>query len=253
MEHLFDVRRGLGTVVCTVALTACGTAEPGLSGEPTSAPDVRLYGDCRADDPALDGADVIAEADIDGADALEEIAYVPESAGRPCGNSLFTTVRGEPTAMSLGDDVLDADSAGVVQLQGSDSQLLLVRGQSHPRGGFTLHLLGHGDDGLAEVTVGAEPMLGFVATDGGGLPATAQCADDGGIVTFNATTDKPPGIVLAWDVRATTYSLDGTAASEVTSEQTRDAAVDPLLRKEMPQLFDPEAYFADCLVERVAR
>jgi hypothetical protein len=249
--------RTLGSVLCTsvlaLTLTACaGDAEsPGaeaLDPATTSSPDVRLFGDCRADDPALSGddIDVVAEADIDGSGASNEIAYVDADAGAPCANALFTTFDGEPSAVPL-EEAPDLDSIEVVQLRDTDRQLLMLRGEPHPRGGYVLHLFGGAEGQIGEILAQGEPLLGFVATDGGAAPATATCTPDGGIAELTAKTHQPPGVVLAWDVSRTTYSLDGNTARQTSTEQVEEAAADPILRDEMPQLFDPQGYLADCL------
>jgi hypothetical protein len=248
--------RTFGSLMCTsvlaLTLAACGSDGSGtesLDPATTSSPGARLFDDCRADDPALDGeqTDVVAEADIDGSGAMNEIAYVSADAGGPCANALFTTFDGEPSAVPLGDGSLDQQSAEVVQLRGSDRQLLMVRGEPHPRGGYMLHLFGGADGQIGEVLADGEPLLGFVATDGGGAPATASCTTDSGIAELTAKTHAPPGIVLAWDVWRTTYTLNGNTAVAESTEQVEDAAADPILRKEMPQLFDPSGYLTDCL------
>lgn len=230
-------------------LAACGSGtEPGQQPGTTSAPDASLFGDCRADDPTFDTADVVAEADIDGVAAKNEIAYVPADAGGPCANALFTTFEGDPSAVSLGETVLDPDSVEVIALKGSDRQLLLTRGEAHPRGGFSVHLYGGVDGRIGEVLAGGEPLVGFVATDGGAAPATATCTTDGGLATLTGATSEPPGVILAWDVWRTTYALDGNTAEVSSKKQVADHQADPLLRDEMPELFDPEALFTDCIV-----
>lgn len=243
--------RTMPVVICTtvlaLGLAGCGTGSQSME---SATPDAALFGDCSADDPALGGATVIAEADLEGSGAKNAIAYVARDIDGPCANALFTTLDGEPSAISVANTPLDADSADVVQLSGTDRQLLMVREQAHPRGGYVVHLYSAADGELGEVLADGEPVVGFVATDGGMLPATAQCTDDGGIATFTATTHEPPGIVLAWDVTRTTYSLDGNTAKQASLKQIRTAAADPSLRKEMPQLLEPEGYFADCIVQR---
>ena len=52
--------------------------------------------------------------------------------------------------------------------------------------------------------------------------------------------------MLAWDVERTTYAVTATGAEETGTEQVRDHAADPVLREEMPALFEPGALFADC-------
>jgi hypothetical protein len=236
-------------LACTLAACGSGAGSPGsdsLDPATTSAPDVRLFGGCRADDPALNGGDVVAQADLDGSGASNEIAYVTADAGGPCANALFTTFDGEPSAVPLGE-APDLDSIEVVQLRDTDRQLLMLRGEPHPRGGYMLHLFGGADGQIGEILAQGEPLLSFIATDGGGAPATATCTTDGGLAVLTSKTHQPPGVVLAWDVSRTTYSLDGNTARQVSTEQVEDAAADPILRDEMPQLFEPEGYLAGCL------
>lgn len=241
---------GATALAATFWLTAgCGSGNETSRPEITSAPDASLFDSCRADDPALDDAAVVAHADLDGSGASNEIALVPQSTRGPCAGSLFTTFDGEPSAVSLHGAAIDRRSATVVQLSGTQQQLLMLRERAHPRGGFMVHLYAADRDGIGELLVDGRPVIGFVATDGGTAPATATCTDDGGIAVLSASTHEPPGIVLAWDVRRTTYTLHGTAAERSSTRLIREAAADPLLRKEMPQLFDPEALFTDCAAE----
>ena len=108
----------------------------------------------------------------------------------------------------------------------------------------------HRDAGPEPLPVRREEAEGRVAQrhddDGGMAPMTATCSDDGGVAVLTATVSEPPGIVLAWDVERTTYELDGHTARQVGSEQIRDHAADPVLRREMPDLFQPASLFADC-------
>ena len=151
----------------------------------------------------------------------------------------------------IGTDVsgleLEPDTADVVHLRGDGlpSVLLRVDGGRHPRGGFQPHLFAVTGT-VGELTVDGQPLLPFVATDGGMAPMTATCTDDGGVAVLTATVSKPPGIVLAWDVERTAYRIDGTEARSAGSRQVRDHAADPVLRREMPDLFEPASLFADC-------
>jgi hypothetical protein len=172
---------------------------------------------------------------------------VPPSADGGCSNALVARLSGGPAGLALGDVRLDAESARAVRLKDTDRELLLMREEAHPRGGYQPRLYGYGAAGVAEVTEAGQPLLGFVATDSAGLPSTATCADDGGISFLVATTHEPPGVVLAWDVVETTYSLDGTDAEEASATEIESAVPDPVLQRRMPQLFEPGAYFADCL------
>jgi hypothetical protein len=140
---------------------------------------------------------------------------------------------------------LEAGTARVVAL-GDGTELLLVDGGVHPRGGFQPHLFVLADE-LHEVREDGNPLLPFVATDGGGAPMAATCLGDRELGILTATTSEPPGVILAWDVQRTTYRLEGHEAVLVGTKQVRDHAADPTLRKEMPELFEPGALFADCL------
>lgn len=229
-------------------LAGCGTASEPAGADRTTEPDLALYDGCRADDPALDKAAVVAEADIDGDGTKNEIAHVAPDAGSPCGDALFTTFDGEPAATALPAGL---GAVSVLQLVGTPRQLLAVRGEPHPRGGYELTVYGGADGRIDEVLADGRSLVGFVATDVGGPPATARCTEDGGVATVAATIHEPPGVVLAWDVRTTTYSLVGNRAVEESLDVDK-AVPDPVLRKQMPEAFDPEAYFADCTVDEGA-
>ncbi len=238
-----------GTLLVAALLGLAGCGSQSSTGEPPSATGTpTLFGDCRADDPSLEQAAVLADVDLDGSGVPAEVGWVPPETASPCSGSLVATLDGEVTALRLGDTVLEADSARVVQLSGSGRQLLLVHADQHPRGGYDLRLFGADEGRLGEALQDGRPLLGFVATDGGAAPATATCTPEGGIALFEARTHEPPGIVLAWDVYRTTYSLDGMTAVRVGEDQVRDGIADPTLRKEMPQLFEIGGHLEDCAV-----
>jgi len=234
-------------ILAAVVLTGCGTQTGSGSGSEATSDlpeDAVLFGECRADDPALDGGDVVAEADVDGDGAMNEVAHVATGTGGPCAGALFTTFAGTPSATPLPDSGLER--LDVVQLQDSERQLLLVRGTPHPRGGFDLTLYGGENQKLGPVLANGGPLPGFVATDGTMPPAGASCTADGGIETVTSVAHEPPGIILAWDLTTTTYELDGNTATQVKVTE-REAVADPTLRREQPDLYDPEAYFAGCV------
>jgi len=213
------------------------------SPSPESADDI-VEG-CAADDPAIVAAATIAELDLDGDGSTEPVRWTGADAG-PCGGLLVATVDGATTGVDVGESDVQPRTARVVDT--GQRQLLVVHGAAHPRGGHPLLLLGQGERGLGEVKAGGEPVLDFVATDGGAVPATAKCLGDGRIATFSATTAKPPGVVLAWDVQRTTYQLHGTQAIAQGPRTILSDQADPVLREKMPQLFDVDGYFRDCTV-----
>ena len=155
--------------------------------------------------------------------------------GRLCAGAASTSVRGLD---------LDASTATTVDLHTGDS-VLLVRGAAHPRGGYQPWLVAAGDGRIAVLKADGASVLPYVATDGGGSPMTATCTDDG-FAVWTAKAHEPPGIVLAWDVRRTTYTLDGADLETGASELVEDGTADPTMRQKMPQLFDAEGMFSDC-------
>jgi hypothetical protein len=230
-------------VLCAVLCAAlvvpgCGGQQP---ASPTADPDSSWHG-CTADDLGSSGA-VVARADLDGDGHADRVRLVGAADG-PCADALVVVTRRGVAGVQLRGAALDPDTARVVEL---DPQLLLVAEREHPRGGFRVHLFAlDSADRLAEVSAGEGPLLPYVATDGGGAPAMATCTEDGGIAVWTATTHKPPGIVLAWDVRRTSYRLDGATAEQQGTEVVKDGAPDPLLRRDLPRMFQPGTYLADC-------
>jgi hypothetical protein len=223
-------------------VSGCGDAPP-----EAGAPSPAAWGDCTID--AYDAAGGERVATLEGADARAPVRLVPPGQG-PCAGGLVARTEAGVVGLDASGLDLEAGTARVVRLRGAGgdepTELLLVNGGSHPRGGFQPHLFVL-SDGLSEVTADGHPLLPFVATDGGGTPVTARCGDDGTVQVLTASTSKPPGVVLAWDVQRTTYRIDDGGAVRLSSEQIRDHAADPILRKELPQLFEPDGSFADCL------
>lgn len=222
------------SVLLLVVLTGCGDEGARTAPTPTA-----HWRDCTTRG-FEDASGATARLSQGGRDVT--VKLVPAGEG-PCGGGLVTRSGSSVSGVDVHALDLDPDTARVVHL--GERDLLLVLGGFHPRGGFQPHLFGLDPD-VGEVTVDGRPLLAFVATDGGGTPTGARCGRDGTIDVLTATTSKPPGIVLAWDVTRTTYRLDGNQAVETGSEQIRDHVADPTLRKAMPDLFDPEALFARC-------
>lgn len=238
-SHVAGLARLLGSALVLVC-AGCGAATEERA-EGTAPPDVALHDGCRADAPALDRADVVAEADLDGDGAKNEVAHAPAGAEGACADALFTTFNGHPSALATPG----LGSVAVVALPGSDRELLLVRGGGHARGGYDQTLVGGGGGRLGQVLAGGRPLVGFVATDGGAAPATVRCTADGGLASVTASLHEPPGVVLAWDVRTTTYRLEGNRAVRVAST-LEEGVTDPRLQSTLPQLFDARGTLADC-------
>lgn len=248
------LNKSLSCLVLAGALAA-GCADTGAgesgSGEPSASPSSEaaptLFGDCRADEPAVRSAEPFARADLDGDGRPDTLSMTAQRQG-PCGNALIAEIGGTLSGLSLEDSEVDASTVQVIDLRDTERHLVMAQADPHPRGGYDLRLFGADGDEVGEVLVSGRPVLGFVATDGGGAPTTAICLADGNIATVTARTHKPPGIVLAWDVFRTTYQLDGTTVQDRSTQKTADGVIDPKLQGQLPALFDPGSYFADCTV-----
>jgi hypothetical protein len=232
--------RTLATLPVLLVIALLGGCGEGAPGTAPVAP--QAWGECTIE--AFDSAagPRVARLD-DGGETDAQVRLVPPGDG-PCSGGLVARVGRGVTGVDAAGLDLDAGSADVVVLAHGD-ELLLVNGGAHPRGGFQPHvfsLVG----GLHEVQVDGNPLLPFVATDGGGLPVTATCRDDGGIDVVEATTSEPPGVVMAWDVQRTSYRFEDGEAVRTGTRQIRDHAADPVLRKQMPALFDADGFFSGC-------
>lgn len=188
---------------------------------------------------------VVARADLDADGSTEAVRLVRAGSGR-CADSLVTQVDHAVAGVSVRGLDLVPRGAKVVHLTGNRApDLVLVSSRQHPRGGFQPHLFTTGGGQLREVTAEGHPVLPFVATDGGAAPMTARCTARGGIAVITGQASKPPGIVLAWDLTRTTYAVRNGRAVETGSAVVRKAVADPLLRKEVPGLFDG-SLFTNC-------
>jgi hypothetical protein len=185
----------------------------------------------------------VARADLDGGGSPRPVRLTVPGAG-PCADRLLGP--GGEYAEVAGLD-LRPGKAKAVHLKGHDAvDLVLLWAKPHPRGGAQPHLFGTGGrTGLTEVTVGGQPLVPFVAADGGAAPMTATCTEDGGVGVVTARAHQPPGVVLAWDVTLTAYAVEDGRAGVTGRSPVSEAAADPTLRKEHPELYDG-SLFSDC-------
>jgi hypothetical protein len=155
----------------------------------------------------------------------------PASGGEPSGSSTATPM--------LGSEV------GRVDVPGAQRPVVLTR-QSHPRGGYQLHLYVDLGDGARElVDVDHNPVIPFVATDTRPAnPVSADCTKDG----FAVTTADPSGSrggQSSWDVHRTGYRVDGDRAVPLDRVAVATAVPDAQLHQELPELFS-HAMFRHC-------
>jgi hypothetical protein len=228
------IRSLVGSCLLGLVLPACGSQ--------TEAPAPAAQ--WRACDSAAfaEAAGQVAEVEVPGEDAPVVVKLVDGSG--PCAGGLVARYGTGVAGLDVSGLDLDPASAEIVTL--TDGQKLLrVDSAGHPRGGFQPHLFAVAA-GMAEVGVDGAPLLPFVATDGGAAPTAARCGPGGTVELLRAATSEPPGVVLAWDVHRTTYEVDGAHAEKAGSDQLHDHIADPMLREQMPELFEPEGLLGDC-------
>ncbi len=248
----------LGPVVLTALLWTSGCAgtpstdradSESRSSEPSTPPESpepsSRWGSCTPQD--LDAADgPSGKLAIQGGGSVQ-VTFVPAGTGACEGALVARGTEGGPSGVDVSRMDLDLETARVVSPAGDDAgQLLRIDSAPHPRGGFQPHLFAATAAGLAEVELDGRPLLLFVSTDGGALPMTATCPDGGGLRILSGSTSKPPGILLAWDVRSTTYDITDGEAVETSTSQVEDHAADPLLREQRPELFDTGSLLSGC-------
>lgn len=245
------------TAVLALLLAGCGSQEPsptGASGGSDAAQDSSpgssasqdaaaagsaTVGDCDADSAAVREARTLARVDLSG-DGTRVPVRVTGSSGS-CPDRVFVPV-GDGFAVAPatpGEPPVDAAHAVVVP--GVEGALLATR-QSHPRGGLQLRLYAEQDGRLVELVRdggAAQPLLPFVALDAPTGGVSARCTD-GSIVVTEAVAHEPAGVVMAYDVRRTTYAVrDGEAVAGPT-EETADNVLPAQLQQRFPDLLGPD-------------
>lgn len=230
------------TLLLSVAATALLAAGCGQAQEspPVAAPD--QLSSCSAADskPAIQSAKPIyASVDLDH-DGVGNAVKVTDDASA-CPHLMFTRLgNGKVVSLDLGDTELTLDTGKRVVVPNRDGDLLAVQ-QIHARGGFQEHLYGWDGKAFGEVTAAGRPVVPFVATDSTGGYLSVSCGD-GALVLQEAVAHTPPGIVFAWDVEETSYTLDGNTATRGATRETADNVLDERLSSMFPQLVKREMF-----------
>lgn len=206
-------------VMLAMLLAGCGD-DAGRAAEPEPSPSTSR--------PACAGQGEIHQTqvrlDLDGDGGSDEVTYsrpskCPEEA------SLAARVGGEVfTAGIDGSLTATAQDFGVVRFPDRKGEVLLVQPQ-HPRGGFQVHLFGYADGEFEALQVEGEPIVEFVATDVTTTPTTALCDADG-FEILQARAHEPIGVVPAWDVFRTAYSVDSNAVTRGETTEVDDNLLD---------------------------
>lgn len=229
--------RTLGAALVLLLVAGCGQ---GGSVPPRTA----IWGDCTV--PRADaGGRVVARGALDGGRETYTLRLFGPGGG-PCADGLVMRVGSSVWGIDVSGRHLDASTLRVVALHGSGDSIVVADSRPPASGGLQTHLFVPSSGRLVELTKNGAPLLPVVTTDGGEPPATATCEPVGRLAVWTATAHRPPGIVLSWDVRKTTYQLSSGKAVAESSVLVEDGAADPSMRRKMPQLFEPGGWFRDC-------
>jgi len=234
---------GMRTAALTSLLLA-GLLVAGC-GQAGSTPDTVGTAPADACPSTPDDGVVVAHADLDGDGTADPITYLPATAH--CGPLLSSTVHGEQGSTILDDDlpVHPADSFAIsIPGRGGDVAVIV---QKHPRGGFQVVLLGwSAGAGLSTFNVDDRPLFPFVATDVEPAPIAARCVQDG-LEIDQARRHSPIGVVPAWDIDRTRYTLNGTTATAGATQEVADNVLEKQLRTEHRDLVR-QSLFENCRV-----
>ena len=234
----------LAIAAALLLLAGCGSAEEG-SGDAKSGSDqesgASTVGGCAADSAQVTNAKTVATVDLDG-DGTPETVKVT-AAGGECTSTLFAKLGEGYVATAIAADQPPISSAFAVDLSGHEGQLLVTMA-NHPRGGYQLRVYAAGADKLVELQADGQPLVPFVATDVQEHPWSIDCSSDG-LVFTEAVAHEPVGIAPAWDIKRTTYAVDGTRVTAGTTEEVADNVLPKQLAPTYPDLVKHTA-FASC-------
>ncbi len=233
-------------VVCAaVVLVGCGDSETerGSSAGSGGGTPAATVGGCAADAASVRKARPLTQADLDGDGAKEDVRLT--GTGGECPSLVFAQVGESYVAGQIPVDAPPATSAFAVTVPGVTGDLVVTR-QQHPRGGYQIRVFALGKDALVELRDGESPLLPFIATDVPERPLSIDCTA-GGLVKTEAVAHEPRGVIFAWDVRRTTYSLQGGAVTRESSKEIADNVLPAQLDKRFPELAK-YSLFASCRV-----
>ena len=209
-------------------VAGCGSTDPSSGGKDAGAKSTDTkntgeaertskVGECPVDSPALVSARIIATVDLDGDGQGDSVRLT--AADGDCPNLLFAQQHKSYVAARLPVGEPPLTTGFAVYVPGRTGALLVTR-QDHPRGGFQLRLYAAGEGRLAELKVGSRSLVPFVALDVQEHPLSIDCTD-GGVVLTEAVPQETRGAGFAWDIKRTSYAVDGT---EVTAGETQEIA-----------------------------
>ncbi|MCW2762269.1 MAG: hypothetical protein JWR85_2470 [Marmoricola sp.] len=222
-------------------LAGCGSGEPASAGDKDAGkaePGSAKVGPCPIDSPAVTSARTIATVDLDG-DGQGDPVRLTRPDG-DCASLLFAQVGDGFVEAQLPVGEPPLSTAFGVQVPGREGQLLVTR-QDHPRGGFQLRVYAAGADDLAELKVDGHTLVPFVALDVQEHPLSVDCTA-GGVVITEAVAHEPAGVMFAWDIKRTSYAVDGSQVTPGASQEIADNVLQNQLAKTYPDLVKHTAF-----------
>ena len=223
-------------MVCASTLSACGSA----GGGPDPAGDRRSTPTATISSCLEVGASKSAKVDLDGDGTPED---VDASASGRCPGSVSAKIDGSLVSGSI-EDRTPVTAAFGVTLEGRDSQLVVTR-QDHPRGGFQVRIFALDGEKLTELTDGGNALVPFVATDVSDQDPLSVDCDGDRIVVTRGVTHEPVGVLPAWDITETSYTLDGAEISDTATAEVADNVLPKQLPQKYPALVK-HTLFASC-------
>lgn len=243
-----NMTRVLSAIVATLLfLAGCGSAEQGSADEAGSEPsgssspaqpDAASDPVCTTAAGASRVATDLATLDLDGDGRLDVVRLT--SATDPCPGQLVAEIGGRDVVLALPTDEPSVSSAFAATVPGHPGDLLVTR-QDHPRGGFQLRVYAAEDGKLAELKVDGQALVPFIALDVQEHPLSIDCTD-GGVVVTEAVAHEPPGVAFAWDIKQTTYTLEGTTVTAGPTEEIADNVLPDQLEAKYPDLVKHTAF-----------
>jgi hypothetical protein len=150
---------------------------------------------------------------------------------KPTGEQAAPSPTGTPTVLAGQPPV---SSTFRITVPGLPSPLLVTE-QKHPRGGFQLRVFAPEKGTWTELEVDGHPLVPFIALDVKEHPLSIDC-EDGGVVVTEAVPHEPHGVVFAWDVRRTSYAVDGAEVTAGTADEVADNVLPRQLEAKYPDL-----------------
>jgi hypothetical protein len=225
-------------VVLPLTLAGCGDdpGDRGLNDLPKTD-----AASCLSDDQ-VGSSPILTSADLDGTGEPDAVQFAKGSG--TCHDVLFARAEAKRRGVVVtGDLPMSSAEASPVTVPGRKGQLVLVI-QRHPRGGFQARLFGYADGRLEELKADGSPVFPFIATDVLTDPMSASCIA-GGFEVVEAKAHAPIGVVPAWDVYRTSYTVDGNNVTKGATAEVADNVLEKQLHRKYRALVQ-HSLFANC-------